>query len=206
MLNKSKSTDSSRRQFLSKFLPLCAISCFGFNKIALCQSNDSEESDIPFETRIQRDYGKSVEDVWRLRYNYYINTMEFLGDELGRNILIDLLKKKHDVNEKENSSDNPENTFSKYTKETKEAINGSYRNKLEVEIVADTEKAFEVRISKCIWAKTFLAKDAGDIGYASLCYGDFASAKVYNNHLQLRLTKTLMNGDEFCNHRFTWKG
>ncbi|MBC8403375.1 MAG: L-2-amino-thiazoline-4-carboxylic acid hydrolase [Candidatus Marinimicrobia bacterium] len=200
----SKVANKSRRQFITQILPACTLSCLGFNQVVFGKSGDSDRSAVPFETRIKTEYGKSVEDVWRLRYNHYINTMEFIAKELGRNILIDLLKKKYDEYERDNAADKPDNTFSKFTELTKKKISGSYSNYLDVDIIVDSDEAFEIRVHNCLWAKTFQDKDAGDIGYATICYGDFAKAKVYSSHMHLRLTKTLMNGDDCCDHCYTW--
>ena len=73
-------------------------------------------------------------------------------------------------------------------------------------IIEDSKKAFELRTTECIWAKTFREKNAGDIGYLTICYSDFISAKAFHPKLKLKLTKTLMQGFDCCNHRYTWGG
>ena len=75
-----------------------------------------------------------------------------------------------------------------------------------MEIVEDTEKAFELKITECIWASTFLNAKAGDIGYASVCFGDYAWAEGFNPKIKMIRDKTLMQGHELCNHRYVWLG
>jgi hypothetical protein len=70
------------------------------------------------------------------------------------------------------------------------------------EIVEDSAQAFEYRISQCLWAKMFREEDAGDIGYAAVCYPDYAVASALSPKLKLVRTKTLMQGHDCCNLRY----
>ena len=67
-----------------------------------------------------------------------------------------------------------------------------------------TDRVFEVKVTNCLWARTFRERDAGDIGYAAMCHGDFSSAAAYHSKLKLERTKTLMEGHDCCNQKFTW--
>jgi len=77
-----------------------------------------------------------------------------------------------------------------------------YQHTLVAEIVEDSAQAFEYRISQCLWAKMFREEDAGDIGYAAVCYPDYAVASALSPKLKLVRTKTLMQGHDCCNHRY----
>lgn len=59
---------------------------------------------------------------------------------------------------------------------------------------------------KNVFADTFLHFKAGDIGYAKICWGDYAWAKGYHTNIVLTRDKTLMEGHSCCNHRYTWIG
>lgn len=73
-------------------------------------------------------------------------------------------------------------------------------------IAESTDKSYELRITECLWAKTFLDAQAGDLGYAAICFGDYQTVKSFNPRLELVRDKTLMQGDAYCNHRYIWKG
>jgi hypothetical protein len=57
-------------------------------------------------------------------------------------------------------------------------------------------------VKKCLWAKVFRDGDAADIGYAMVCYPDYAVARGLNPKLKLIRTKTLMQGDDGCSLRY----
>jgi hypothetical protein len=61
-------------------------------------------------------------------------------------------------------------------------------------------------MTECIWAKTFLDANAGDIGYAQICIGDYTWAESFNPKITMVRDKTLMQGHDICNHRYLWKG
>jgi hypothetical protein len=195
---------SSRRRFISAVAPACALTCFEATRFHAVELEFNNLQDLSFNERIKTHYCKSYEELWRGRYDYYIETMFFLSNELGKAKLLGLLKKQFDDFQRANGGGNPNNSFSRFVRELRQKVKVSYHNMLESEVLEDSEEAFELRTSHCLWAKTFCEQNAGDIGYATICYGDFAKAAVYSPRLHLRLTKTLMTGNECCNHRYTW--
>lgn len=77
-----------------------------------------------------------------------------------------------------------------------------YRHALAAEVLEDTPQVFEYRVSSCLWAKAFRDEDAGDIGYAMVCYPDLAVARGFNPKLKLIRTQTLMQGQDSCSFRY----
>jgi hypothetical protein len=57
-------------------------------------------------------------------------------------------------------------------------------------------------VTECIWASTFLHAREGDIGFAHVCYGDYAWSRGFNPKIKLVRDKTLMQGHPVCNHRY----
>jgi hypothetical protein len=70
------------------------------------------------------------------------------------------------------------------------------------DVVERTERVCEIRVTECLWAKTFREAAAPDIGYAVCCAGDAAMCEAYNPKLRLERTKTLMLGDDYCDYRW----
>jgi hypothetical protein len=83
--------------------------------------------------------------------------------------------------------------------------NRFWKHALTYEVVDDTENAFEVKITECLWAKTFRDADAADLGYACVCHADYAMAQAFNPKLYMIRDKTLMQGRSHCNHRWEMK-
>lgn len=94
------------------------------------------------------------------------------------------------------------NNFEAYVKH----FRSGYADTLSMTIVEDTDTAFELKVTECIWAATFLRADAGDIGYCSVCWGDYAWAESFNEKIKLVRDRTLMEGHDYCNHRYVWTG
>jgi hypothetical protein len=74
-----------------------------------------------------------------------------------------------------------------------------------VETVEDTPKAVELRVTECLYAKIFREMGAAELGYALICHRDYADCKGFNPKITMIRTKTLMQGDDHCNHRFVWE-
>jgi hypothetical protein len=150
----------------------------------------------------------SHRQFYTMRYREYIELTKALKKELGEKKAIDFLtrytKKKMLEFGKSHAGRSPDNSFHTYTDTFRDL--DQYRNTLTMEIVEDTEKAFELKVTECIWATTFVDLDAGDIGYASVCVGDYTWASGFNPKIRLVRDKTLMQGHAFCNHRYMWEG
>jgi hypothetical protein len=77
---------------------------------------------------------------------------------------------------------------------------------LTLETVQDSPQVFDIKVTECLRAKTFRELDAPDIGYALICHADYADCQGFNPRIVLSRSKTLMQGDECCDHRFVWDG
>jgi hypothetical protein len=72
--------------------------------------------------------------------------------------------------------------------------------------IEHTSDTYELKVTECLWAQTFREANAGDIGFASICYGDEAMAAAFDRRLKLIRTRTLMQGDDCCPCRWVWEG
>ena len=77
---------------------------------------------------------------------------------------------------------------------------------LTLEIAEDTSRAVEVKVAECLWAKTFRELGAAEIGHRLICHRDYGDCQGFNPKITLIRSKTLMQGDDCCNHRFVWAG
>jgi hypothetical protein len=66
----------------------------------------------------------------------------------------------------------------------------------------DTRQAY--RFARCMWAEVFAELDALDIGFW-LCEGDAPMTSAFNPAIGFQRTKTLMEGDDCCDHIFYLK-
>jgi len=207
-MKESSMFNTNRRQFLSTILPACSMMCLG-GSFALAQTQEEKEKssdekhkfDKPFEGKL------SNRQFYNVRYREYIRLTKALEKEMGKEKLIEFLKnytKNNMMNYgQSHAKRSPDNTFATYIKTFK---NPRYENSLTMEIIEGTEKTFELKVTECIWATTFLNAKAGDIGYASVCFGDYAWAEGFNPNIKMIRDKTLMQGHECCNHRYVWLG
>jgi hypothetical protein len=145
------------------------------------------------------------EELFKFAYGYAIPTMKNLSEQIGKEKFLEMLKKATSevaVREVEETyRDQPKRDLATLLADMKKP--GSlYQHTLTFEFVKDTEKEADVRITECLWARTFREAKAGDLGYAMICHGDIASTKAYNPKITLNRPKILMKGDDEC--RFHW--
>lgn len=77
---------------------------------------------------------------------------------------------------------------------------------LSFDVIEDTKDAVEVRITECLFAHTFRAEGAGELGYSIICRPDFGLCQAFNPAIRLQRTRTLMQGHGCCDHRWVWEG
>ena len=209
-MEKSNLIHPNRRQFITQILPACSMMCMGggFAFAYASPTNDSffqEEEKHKFDTEMDKKltYGQYM----KLRYGEFIQIVKAFSNEFGKDKVTDFLK----MNTNENmlkygqnqAKKSPDNNFQTYVGMFRN--NPYYDKTLTMEIVEDTESAFEIKVTECVWATTFLQANAGEFGYAAICFGDYAWAEGFNPKIKMIRDKTLMQGHDYCNHRYIWQ-
>ena len=67
--------------------------------------------------------------------------------------------------------------------------------------VTDTPERVGYQFTRCLWAEVFRELGEPELGFI-LCAGDEPAVRAYNPALAFQRTKTLMEGDEMCDHVF----
>jgi hypothetical protein len=72
-----------------------------------------------------------------------------------------------------------------------------------IDILNKSENEGTVKMTECLFAKTFRENEADDIGYAAICHADYDVAHAFNPKIELTRNQCLMNGDECCLFEYT---
>ncbi len=166
---------SSRRDFLTKTVPVCAASCLAastlFAKSPMVAKSIFEQEEHKFDKKLpgpEMTYRRMAAN----RHRSFIRFARFLQKEIGEERVIELIKKeteqrlngqaKRDLKRLGNSD------FKSYISIFRDP---RMLASLTMEIIEDTDKVFEIRVTDCLAAESFLPYKAGDIGYAAVCCG-----------------------------------
>jgi hypothetical protein len=207
-MDRSNVVHTSRRDFIAKIFPGCALSCFVsqrllgaalFGEVPL-----SQEEEHKFEKEMDR---KITYKRWiQQRHNKYIELLKHLENDIGKERLLEMLKKasyEENVKLGKRLSDRISSLqvfADPFRNETSNLSKTIVR-----EIIEDSDTAFEIRITECLTEIVFREADALDLGYACVCHADFGLPVGINPKLKLIRTKTLMQGHDCCNHRYVWE-
>ncbi len=195
-----------RRQFLERVVPLACISCLA--TLGLFRESISPSQDTPPPHKFKDDSQYSFEELFKFAFvKTLLPHLKAVGDEIGRDRLIKIIQSavanrvRESGQKAAQKSDIP--NFTTYT-EWARNVDRFWQHVLTFTIIEDTPSAFQIKVTECLWAKTFREAGGEDIGYAVVCNPDFAHANGYSTKLHLVRTKTLMQGHECCNHRWLW--
>ena len=126
----------------------------------------AEKADVTWEEMFRFAYQKDL-----------IPVLRELGAQLGREEFVGMLRRAADEVVRKKTAGRPPAvrdlaTFASNMKNMPPLM----QHALEAEIVEQSPEAFEYRVKKCLWAKVFRDGDVADIGYAMVCYPDYAVA------------------------------
>ena len=201
---------SSRRNFLIKAVPVCAVSCLAASKVfakspimakfLLEQEEHKFDKKLPGPDMTYRRFAA-------IRHRSFIRFARFLQKEMGEERVIELIKK--ETEQRLNAQ--AKRDLERLGKSDFKSYISIFRDpgmlaSLTMEIIEDTDKVFEIRVTDCMAAESFLPHKAGDIGYAAVCWGDYNWATDFNPKIKLIRDKTLMQGHDCCNHKYIWTG
>jgi len=199
-----------RREFILGLLPVGPMLCLGCgNLLALATGHEGQKT-VAKKHKFLEDAGMSFQEAFDFAYKSFARLMKDLGDETGQNNLVEMIKSVIDEGIKNQAQTEPKeslvNDFATFRAGWRKKPDRFWDHVETHTIVEDSDNAIEFKVSECLFAKTLRDADAADIGYACFCRGDFAMARAYNSKLSLIRTKTLMQGDDCYNPRWTWEG
>lgn len=206
--------ETTRRDFLTKMFPASAAVCLISKKIfgsfgvdgtaAIQQERHNFDLQIKSSMTYRQYFNKRFKE-------YYIPVMKELAEEIGKDRLIEIIKK---VSYRQNlllgqnwakQVQNPDLATMMHRFRNPNP-NGMLENTDPWEIVEDTENVLEIKMKECLTAVVFREEGAAEIGYATVCFADFALPEGFNPKIKLVRDKTLMQGHDCCNHRYEWSG
>jgi len=210
MIIKTSYFVPSRRQFLLNVLPAGTLFCLGCSNLLFSAQSEKSPKAPPEKHKFLTNSGMNYKQVFEFAYqDSFIPLIQNLANDIGREKFIEMLKKASSEaganRAKTWAKEVPKNGLVTFTAILRKP-NRFWKHTCTHELIEDTAEVVEVKYTECLWAKTFRGANALDIGYAALCHGDFAIARAFNPKIRLIRTKTLMQGDDCCNHRYVWEG
>jgi hypothetical protein len=73
------------------------------------------------------------------------------------------------------------------------------------EVINRSSSLLTLKVNSCFWADEFNRMKAADIGYELCCMADFYIVEAFNPEIIYKRAKTLMKGDDCCDHSYTLK-
>jgi len=199
-LSENSPVSVSRRELFTIF-PAGAVGCLGCIGARLSAAQAPAQAAAPTWTEKAE---MTYEGVFRFAFQRnYIPIMKAIAEQIGKEKLLIMLQETTSDQARKGMARRPatQRDFATWTAGLR-SPDPLFKHALVATIVEDSPQAFEFRVSHCLWAKAFRESDAADIGYAGVCYPDFAVANAFNPKLKLVRTKTLMQGHDCCDHRY----
>jgi hypothetical protein len=192
-------------------VPFCAVSYLAANNLFagspwMGKSFLEQEEGHKFDKEIP-GLKMTYRRLAAMRHRSFIRFARFLQKEIGEDRVIELIKKNTEQRLKEQA----QRDLKRLGKSDFKSYISIFRDpgmlaSLTMEIIEDTDTVFEIRVTDCLAAESYLPYNAGDIGYAAVCWGDYNWATDFNPNIKLIRDKTLMQGHDCCNHKYIWIG
>ena len=211
MPNKTGSSISGRRQFLTSVLPTGALFCLGCNHLlALPDTLDGQQTPGQ-KPKFLENSGMSVKDVWTFAYGMFIPVYQIMANDFGREKFLEMLKKASSENwfQKGNylAKEIPKRDMKAFADWFVKVMSSApFGEAFAFEVAEKSEKAFEVKFTECLPARIYREMKAADIGYAFDCYPMTAFARAFNSKMKLTNPKNLMKGDDVCILQYALEG
>ncbi|MFC2118884.1 L-2-amino-thiazoline-4-carboxylic acid hydrolase [Bacteroidota bacterium] len=209
-MNKTEKSSSSRRQFLTKSIPLCALSLYAIPHVIGSVTEDIDldllQDGHKFDRKKDKKFSNRELAVFRFRrlVRFYKHQIKEHGEEKTLEMIKSFTKMRSLEEGKRGAKRDADNSFKSFTKMFKQP---NTLDSLSLEVVEDTDKVFEIKVTECLSQEVYKAlKFDGKFGFACVCYGDYSYPESYNPKIKLKRDKTLMEGHDCCNHRYYLEG
>jgi len=193
-----------RRGLLTRAVPACAA-CLGLGRFpGLAALGESQAPQDQHKFDVPHDISLSSRQRTQMANSGLIQFVRVIKSEIGEPELVRLLNvmsadlgRQVGARQAQNSPDTSFQTFVRVFRPP------NYADTLTHEVVEDTEKVFALKVTECVWAEVMRSAGlGGDIGHAAVCNMDYYWPQAFNPNFKMERTKTLMQGDDICNHRY----
>jgi hypothetical protein len=167
----------------------------------------SKKTPHKFQEKMDLTYEQYFRNVYR-QMVYLARELERVQGREKAHEIIRKAREKYAVEStrKEMAERGPIKNFEDFKALAKEGLESPFwSHTLTMTFPEETPKKIVHHITECLWAKTFKEMNATDLGYIMSCHPDFATAQVYHPKIKLKRTKTLMQGDSYCDHTYYWE-
>lgn len=205
MISKPSPENLPRRQFLSTLLPAGFLACLGCSSLFAQAAGKGEAGKPAAEHKFKNPSNLTFEQVYYLAFRMNLPVMQELLNTIGKEKFLSMLQ--------EASSNAIAKSMTPFLKRFPKRDlatfanlminNPNFKNTLTFTVVKNTPEVFEINVTECLWATTakkIRVPDAAEIGYASICFADYAMASTFNPKIKMVRDKTLMQGHKCCNH------
>lgn len=192
----------TRRGFISGLAPACALTCLGSQGLMRMVHSETRPR---LQHKFEREIKLTARRYWEVLGREAIGLINTFADAVGKEKTIELLKqhaynraKRNGERYRQRKGTNDFETF-----KTRFIGPGSYSESLiEASVVENTAAVIEIKVTECIISEIWRQMNAGEFGHAYQCWGDYCWQDGYNPKIKLIRDKTLMQGDDYCNHRY----
>jgi hypothetical protein len=208
MQSQNGSIDLSRRRFISQVLPACSLVCLGCSSSLLGFSPSLgkmfQKDKHKFDKEAPMKFTNKQMVVYMLGRDH-IPFLKLLSKEIGEDRVKEILKKQTEERSirigKMMAKQFGSNDFDTL-KKIFSPDSPNFKDSLTMSITESTDRVHELKVTECIFASVYLQQKAGELGWASVCHGDYAMATAFNPKIRMVRNKTLMQGHDCCNHRY----
>ena len=187
-----------RRRLIAGLCAAGSLACLGCGRAALAGG----AAEVATDGGPAAASGMSYEEVFHYAYaRSFIPTMKVVAGRVGLEVIQAAACESAAREVASAAAGLPDRSLAAWAASLKEPT-PILEHALELDVVEESESVFEVRVTSCLWASTFRAADAADLGYAWVCHPDFDMARAFNPDMRLHRDRTLMQGASHCNHRW----
>lgn len=203
----TSSRGMERRSFLVLGVPACAAMCAGLCGLAGAAVVSQEPAQgappaarHPFDEEVPKKF--TYLELQREKLIGSIGLSKYLTRTLGRDKTLELLRGRSEEKARNAAPDAAKLVGGNDFAALKKLMSPEqYKGLLVMEVIENTERVYQLKITDCTWARIWREANAAEEGYALICHGDFAVVSELNPKFELLRDKTLMQGHSYCNHR-----
>jgi len=147
----------------------------------------------------------------RIRYTNTVVLAREMINALGKDQAHEIIKNAfykdmEDLVKEELLELGPVESFKDFVKmEKDENESPEFRNIVSLTYSHETSTELSLHVTECLYTEVFKELEAEELGYLMVCNPDHAYAQTCHHQIKLRRSKTLMQGDSYCDHTWYWK-